>query len=162
MHNDLRAHTRDGGDFPRIGAFRHDDAGRNTKEPGSVRDGLAMVAGGGGNHATLAILVGELREIVDSPADFEGSDWLIVLVFDMNREAKERIQRRIAVERCAREIGANVAPGAQNIVEGDRLHVCLLICRLRRVGRGCAARTQPIKQSRCASAPLAQQASFDS
>src|SRR6266699_549395 len=61
-----------------IGIFRDDDNGLDSEESRSVCDGLPMIAGRSGNHASFAFLRAELRNQVDAPTHFEGPYRLVI------------------------------------------------------------------------------------
>jgi len=82
VENELGAESAHRGDLDRVRRFGHADRRPNAEEPCRVRDRLAVVAGRGGDHTRLALLLAELRDQVDPTPDLERADWLVVLVLD--------------------------------------------------------------------------------
>ncbi len=118
VEDDFCAVAAHGVDLDRVGAFRDDDDGAGVEELGRVGDGLAVVAGGGGNHAAGAFFRRKMGHEVDAAAHFEGADGLVVLVLDMDFGAHEVIEARVVVERRGVQIAADDGVRREDVSEG--------------------------------------------
>src|SRR6266566_1111233 len=88
MKDNFGTHALHCGYLTGIGIFRDDDNGLDSEESRSVCDGLPMIAGRSGNHASFAFLRAELRNQVDAPTHFEGPYRLVIFMFDKHFGAK--------------------------------------------------------------------------
>ena len=89
----------------------------HAEEPRGEGHRLAVVAGRGGDHPGGPLGGGQLRDQVDTAAHLERADRLVVLVLDIDLGADQLVQRRIAVQRRARQVGADLPLGQQDIVK---------------------------------------------
>jgi len=93
-------------------------AGNAFQQPRGIGHRLPVIASRGGNYPARAFVRWELRNKVDAAAHFERAHWLVVFVLDVNFCAEQRIHRRIAVQRRARQVRTYAALCLQDILEG--------------------------------------------
>src|SRR5262245_41446138 len=80
MDNDFGAQIPHGFNLGRVGALGDANPRLHAKELSSVGNGLAVIAGRGSNHSTLALLFRELAGQIDSTSNLKGSGRQVVFV----------------------------------------------------------------------------------
>ncbi|MCY1361949.1 hypothetical protein D9M69_486450 [compost metagenome] len=70
------------------GGARHHDGRLDAQLAGGQRHALRMVAGGGGDHAALQLLAGQLRQLVVGAANLEGEHRLQILALEQDLVAQ--------------------------------------------------------------------------
>src|SRR5581483_8068679 len=93
----------------------------DAEEPRREGDRLPVVSRRGGDQASPAILLAELRDEVDAAAHLEGADRLVVLVLHPDLGADERVERGVAVERGRNQVRSDAPSGGEHVDERRRL-----------------------------------------
>ncbi len=93
MEHDGRAELATVRDLDQRGEFRHHDGDGNAEQPAVVGDALRVVAGGGRDHAALALLGREEQQRVARAALLEAAGALQVVELAVDLRAGEMRQR---------------------------------------------------------------------
>src|SRR6266487_1417650 len=81
-----------------------------------------MIASRGCNDPLSALLGTELGNEIDPTSHFEGANWLVVFVLNIDFGTKQIIHSRVAIERRALQVRANLTLSKQNVLECWGLH----------------------------------------
>ena len=105
-----------------VAVLGHADDGAHPEESAGICDRLAVVSGGGGDHAERLLLLRHGADQIDPPAHFEGARRLVVLMLDVDFSANEVRKQRVGVERRGLQIRRNAAPGLP--YQLHPIHIC--------------------------------------
>jgi hypothetical protein len=90
---------------------------RTPEQVGRVRDRLAVVTRGGGCHAALAFVGGELADQIHAAADLERSHRLVVLVLHPQPRSGQRVEGRVAKQRSRPQVRRDAHSGREHVGE---------------------------------------------
>ena len=85
-------------------------------------DRLAVVAGGGGDHAPGPLGWLEPGQQVDPAADLEGAGRLVVLMLDPHLGAGGPLEQRVPQQRRRRQVRPDGRRGGEDVGEGGGVH----------------------------------------
>ena len=94
IKDQLGAQGPQGRYLERIGLFRKGDKRPCAKHAAGTSDGLPMIAGGGGDEAPLSFFLAEMGQKVNASPAFEGSQWQVLVVFQVNLGLQHVTQAR--------------------------------------------------------------------
>ena len=114
-------------DLHRVGDGGRADDRAHAELPGGEGHGLAVVAGGSGDHASRALVLAEAAHQVDSAADLEGPGRVVVLVLHEHARPGQPVQRRVPAKRGGGQERPDLLGGVKDVRES----------RLRRGGHAC-------------------------
>src|SRR5205814_8527019 len=117
LENHLGAEVLHRLDLDRVGDCRRADDRADPELPGGEGTGLAVVAGGGGNHASTALVLAEAADQVDAAADLEGPGRVVVLVLDEHACPGEPVQRWVAAKWGGSQERPDLLGGVQDVRE---------------------------------------------
>src|SRR5438105_13616353 len=84
VKNYFCAMTSNGFDFYRIGVFGNKNDRAHSKDPRCRGNRLSVIACGSCYDSGLAFMIGKMRNQIDSAADLEGANRLVVLVLHID------------------------------------------------------------------------------
>src|SRR5690606_21565624 len=124
-----------------------DDHGAKPMLPRGVGDGLAVVAGGRGNHAGRARLAAlQFVEIDEPPPDFESPDRSVILMLDPNLDAEPCFEQGPAVNRRLADMRTDQRRGRFDFGQGREWKRRFTAChRAQVMGHG----SWTVKRERC-------------
>src|SRR3954463_7740414 len=94
-----------------------------TEQLRRVRDRLAVISSRRRNHTRLLLLIAQARHQIDSAADFECTNGLMILVLDKDIEPEMLGEPRIVMHRGRLQISVDDAFRVEDIGENRRLHL---------------------------------------
>lgn len=107
--------------FLRVIAVRHHDDGTQAILTGGEGDGLAMVAGGGGDDAPgVRFAAFQLVQVDQPAADLEGADRGVVFMLQPELAAQALLQQRPAQGRGFADVGPDQGLGGFDLGEGGQ------------------------------------------
>ena len=105
--------------FQGIGVLgRHSNVSPRPEQLGGPGNGLAVIAGGGGDNAATPFLGAQMGQQVDAAAGLESPQGQVILVLQIDLGIQQLAQPRRVVQGGAGQIGRDGLSGRVNIPQG--------------------------------------------
>jgi hypothetical protein len=96
----------------------NDDRARHTFALAGERNRLTVIAGRGRDDAA-PLVGGQVRDEIQSAPDLEGARRIVVLVLDVEREPRLRVEQRVPQQRRRPERAVDDCPGGVDVSKSD-------------------------------------------
>jgi hypothetical protein len=114
-------------DFGWDGVQRHENDATHSSNLGRVRKTLAVISGGEGDDASLALLRTETQNGVESPARLERASALQVLRFEAEPRPGQAAKRCGVKKRSAVNVRGDAGSGRPHVIDRDVGSFCAVI-----------------------------------